>query len=86
MTLQIIVCLLIAMNIFSAYPQPPHPELLLEMTYQDETEVGKEEALQAIVRNIGTAIASNITVDFNAPAGAFNITFVMRMGPDDLSP
>ena len=78
--------MLISIHIFSAYPQPPHPELLLEMIYRDETEVGKEEALQAVVRNIGTAIASNITVDFDVPAGAFNITFVMRMGPDDLSP
>jgi uncharacterized membrane protein len=74
------------MHIFSAYPQPPHPELLLEMIYQEEMEVGKEEALQTVVRNIGTAIASNITVDFNAPAGAFNITLVKRIGPDDLSP
>ena len=74
------------MHIFSAYPQPPHPELLLEMTYHGETEVGKEEALQAVVRNIGTTNASNITIDFDVPAGSFNITLVMRIGLDNLPP
>ena len=86
LTLQIIVCLSILMHIFSANPQPPQPELHLEMIYHSEIEVGKEETLQAVLRNNGTDIAINVTVDLDIPLDFFNITLIKKIGPEDLSP
>jgi len=56
------------------------------MIYQDEMEVGKEEKLQAVLRNNGTDTAINVTVGLDIPLDAFNITLVRRIGPEDLSP
>ena len=74
------------MHVFSANPQPPQPELHLEMIYQDEIEVGKEEIIQAVLRNNGTDAAINVTVGLDIPLDAFNITLVTKIGPEDLSP
>ena len=76
LSLQIVVCLFILMHIFSANPQVPQPELRLEMIYQDEIEVGKEEIIQAVLRNNGTDTAINVTVGLDIPLDAFNITLV----------
>jgi len=56
------------------------------MIYQDEIEVGKEEIIQAVLRNNGTDTAINVTVGLDIPLDAFNITLVRRIGPEDLSP
>ena len=56
------------------------------MIYHDEIEVGKEEILQAVLRNVGTDVAKSVTVDLDVPLDVFNITSVKRLGPEDLSP
>ena len=81
---QIIICLLISMQILSANPQQPQPHLLLEMIHPSELEVGIEGILQAVLRNDGNETAMNITVSFDAPPNAFNITLV-EFGLEELS-